>query len=257
MDGPRTNAGRVALIAGAVSLVALAAYAGVLAVMGEDGVRPGFPVLLLALVSGLVATAAVVKAVAFGRERSKVAIGCLGVAGVLFLGLVVFVIGDIAAGVGPRYLTVEVSMPRTPLDPHLAYSRAAKGDSRITLRVINTSSAPVRFGLVQMIDEAGTGQAFTGEGGRGLPQDGGQVRAWTSPGEPRLVFWATGRPVEAPVVAESAAPPARPPGLSREIAPGATVSFTLSRHLPPHSIFFVYSDAPGEFTATVNGFETR
>ena len=257
MDGPGTKAGRVALIAGAVSLVALAAYAGVLAVMGEDGVRPGFPVLLLALVSGLVATAAVVRAVAFGRERSKVAIGCLGVAGVLFAALVVFVIADIAAGVGPRYLSVEVAMPRTPLDPRLTYTRAAKGDSRITLRVTNTSSAPVRFGLVQMIDEAGTGQAFTGQGGRGLPQEGGQLRAWTRPGEPRLVFWATGRPVEAPVLAEDAAPPARPPGLSSEIAPGATISFTLSKHLPPDSTFFVYSDAPGEFTATVNGFQTR
>lgn len=79
MDGPGTKAGRVALIAGAVSLVALAAYAVALAAMGEDGVRPAFPLLAIALISGLAAMAAVVKAVAFGRERSKVAIGGLGV----------------------------------------------------------------------------------------------------------------------------------------------------------------------------------
>lgn len=257
MDVPRPRAGRVALGAGAMSLVALGVYAALLLALGEDGIRPAFPLLMVALVSGLAATAAVAVAVFVHRDRSRATVGCLGVAGVLFALLVLFIVGDIAAGVGPRYMTVQVEMPGAPLHPRVSYTRAAKGDSRITMRVTNRSDQPLRFGLVQMVDESGVGQAFAGRGGRNLPAVDGQLRAWTRPGEPTLITWSTGKPVPLPVVAEGASPPPRPAGLSREIPAGETVTFTLSKNLPPRSTFFVFSDTPGELTTTVNGFQTE
>lgn len=257
MDLPRSRAGRVALGAGAISLLALGVYTALLLALGEDGIRPAFPLLMVALVSGLAASSAVVVAVFVHRDRSRATVGCLGVAGALFALLVLFIVGDIAAGAGPRYMMVQVEMPGAPLNPRVSYTRAAKGDSRITIRVTNRSDQPANFGLVQMVDEAGAGEAFAGRGGRNLPAVDGQLRAWTRPGEPTLISWSTGKPVPLPVVVEGASPPPRPAALSRAIPAGETISFTLSKNLRPRSTFFVFSDIPGELPATVNGFQTE
>jgi hypothetical protein len=253
---PTTARGRFGAWAALFSIVCLAVYASLLSAGVAGGwettaIRVGLPLLLVATVSGVAATGAMVAAVFRSGDRSRVAVGVLGFSLLMFALLVVFIVADIAGGAHGRDLTVSATFAGGRPLVQSEYRKSAHGAASVTFDVTNTGSAPIRVGIMELKTVDASGNAAPPFLANTFPLIDSQVRWFTFHDEAQVVFWTSGEPIRISVPRGSSAPP-RPEGISREVAPGTTMHIQPSQTIfEPATVFVVFRDGPGEYAASL------
>jgi len=234
-----------------VAAVALLLYALVLGTLrSAAGIRIGFPILLVAIGSGLFGLVNAAVAVFRRGERSRVGTGCLVLGGLFALLIVTFVVADILGGTHTRRLTVEASITGGRIELTGNYdSTDSNRPLRLVFEVTNREGEAQRVGILELRPRDLVGHTAVQLQANRYPLVEGQVRHYSFPGEGEVVFWATGEPVSLEVAHGAAAPP-RPADLSVELQPGASARISLSEDFSPGALFVVFSDLPGRYAAS-------